>query len=132
MATPNELKIQIYKVDDFEHHVPESIDEAFKAEVKQARKQYQSINDYETLSDSHEESSRKPVVDNKIFHSTDGVLIEAIQDINVQIYESYSLDGGRSEGDNFIIHCPLEQTDVLERQITFKNQQSKEIKEYSF
>ncbi|MGB5635377.1 MAG: hypothetical protein WBM86_21700 [Waterburya sp.] len=118
----NEIKIQIYKVDDFDHHVPESIDESFKAEVKNAGKQYQSIRDYLVSSEEHEVSCDEPVIENEIFHSINGVNAEAIQDVDVLIYEV---------GDNFMIHCPLEQMDALANQIAFHNQQSKEGDEYS-
>lgn len=134
MGISSELEIQIYKVDDFEHHVPKSIDEAFKAEIKKAGKQYRSGDVYPGSFEEHEASSRKPVVENKIFHPHDEVMAEAIQDVNVQVYkvpQPASPDGGRSGKDDFIIHCPLEQIDALSNQIAFHNQQSEEVEEYS-
>lgn len=65
MGVSSELEIQIYRVDDFEHHVPKSIDKKFNDEVKKAGKQYQSGDMYPVSFDEHEASSRKPVVENK-------------------------------------------------------------------
>lgn len=121
----SELEIQIYKVDDFDHHVPESIDKAFKDVIKQAGKQYQCDDSYPNSLDRHQENCDNSVEANKIFHPQDGVLTETIQDVNVQIYEV------NNEGENFIIHCPLELIDALEGQISFNKQQSSEGDEYS-
>lgn len=110
----NEIKIQRYKVGDFKHHVPESIDKAFKAEVNKAGKQRQPDGDpYLISSDEHKENCDNPVEDNKIFHPEDEVLTEAIQDVNVKIYKV---------GDDFKVHCPLDLMDALANQIAFHNQ----------
>lgn len=134
MGVSSELEIQIYRVDDFEHHVPESIVKAFKDVVKQAGKQYRSGDVYHGSFEEHEASSRKPVVENKIFHPHNEIMAEAIQDVNVQVYkvpQPATPEGVRSEGDDFIIHCPLDLMDALSNQIAFHNQQSEEVKEYS-
>ena len=123
----NELIIQIYKVDEFEHHVPKSIEEDFVAEVKKAKKHSQPIDDpYQTSSEEHQEACDSPVIDNKIFHFPDKVWSEAIEDVDVLIYEL-----PQAERDDFIFYCPLDLGDALEHQIAFHNQQSKEGEGYS-
>ena len=117
------IKIQKYKVDDFEHHVPEFIDEAFKAEVKKANKKCHPIADsYPVSPERHQEACNNPVVDNKIFHSQDGVWLEAIENVDVLIYEVT---------DDFIIHCPWHQMDALEIRIKVHNPQYEEGEPYS-
>ncbi len=120
------LSISIYKVDDFEHHVPELLDKAFKDEVKKASKKCTCIEQYSGVSEEHEASCDKPVVDNKIFHSISGVSTEAIEEVNIQKYETYQF-----EEDKVIVHCPLELMDKLIEQLTSNNCQYKELGEYS-
>ena len=122
----SEIKINKYKVDDFEHHVPESIYKEFENKVRKESKKYDQLGDYKVSSEEHEESCNKPVVDNKIFHSSSGVNVEAIEEVNIQKYEI-----SQSEGDNFIVHCPLDLMEQLANQVKCNEAQSNELDEYS-
>ena len=129
-----EININKYKVDDFEHHVPESIDQAFKDVVKNAGKSSTHIDHYLVLSEEHEENCRKPVIDNKIFHLSTEVLNEAIEEVDIQVYKVNRTEKTSSEYSSeqeFIVHCPLDWMDNLTRQLEELNFEVKEIKEYS-
>lgn len=116
----------MYKVGDFEHHVPESIDKAFKDEVKKAGKSPQPIGDpYSVSSDRHQEACDNPIEANRIFHPPNEVWTEAIKEVLVQVYEV-----SQSEGDNFIVHCPLDLIDALANEVKFNEAQSSEIDDY--
>lgn len=113
----NELEIQIYKVDNFKHHIPKSIDEAFKAEVKKAGKRYQSIDDpYQTSSDRHEEACNNSVIDNKIFHPQDEVWLDAIQNVDVCKYK-VSLPDEKPK----LVNCSLDFTSLIEHELKQAN-----------
>ena len=122
----SEIEIQIYKVSNFEHYVPKSIDEAFKDEVNKVNKSLQSIGDYKVQSSIHEENCDNPVLENKIFHPQDEVLSEAIEEVLVQVYKV-----SQSEGDDFIIHCPLDLIEPLTNHIELNNAQPNETDDYS-
>lgn len=127
----NELEIHKYKIKGkkFEHHLPESLVEDFKAEVKKAGKRWQFIGDYKISSDRHQEScdnSAIEVIEDKIFHPPDELLIETIQEINIQVCEVF-----QPNKDNSIFHCPLDDRIAnLANHIKFNDAQSKEVERY--
>ena len=125
MGEDNQLSISKYKVDKFEHHVPQSLEQLFKDEVKNAGKRWESMDTYLTSPDDHDDACRKPVVDNKIFHPTNEIEKETIQDVNVQKYEV-----SRS-GDKWIIHCHLDAIDQIINQLKFNDCQYMELDEYT-
>ena len=125
MDEDNQLSISIYKVDEFEHHFPQSLEKLFIDEVKKVNKIYKYFDPYLTSPDDHDDACRKPVVDNKIFHPTSGIKTETIQDVNVQKYEVSCQD------DKWIIHCPLDAMDYITKQLKNNGCEYKEVKEYS-
>ena len=83
MAAP--ITILKFTVDNFEHHVPKSLEGSFKAEVKNAGKRWQSLDSYAKLPEEHNESCDRPVIDNKIFHPTSGIKVETISGVQKSV-----------------------------------------------